>query len=412
LDLIFRSCESYVFVRRLCCLGSALLERSGKREQAPTNKNSEMHIQKYLKEQLDQLSYDAESGIAYGSIRLAADLAGLSEGGGLNRALKLHADLKPGKLAVYLMQKGFKGADFGGAKGLPADVITAIVGFYANKRHSGEEPKQGAIDSLEMLAQIGLTVAIKQAIGVAVDDRPPVVSADIAALIKLVTLQSSQIADLSAEVRQLAKQPTTVTREVVARTGRNAKIQELRCEEARLEQAHKDDPDQLRRDRAYMRAIISSELALAAQEADALHLVPVEGRAIPTGTYLDNQPVYRPAPLPAHLMLDKCVITVDKKGERRMSPKSKYQLHAAIMTLLRDFDQELLHGASLGHAIYTPRVLAELTEKNYRISKSFGEFLTAIGYERARDVRIANPIDKLPGCNVTYGIFKKVPTNG
>jgi hypothetical protein len=169
-----------------------------------------MNIQKYLKEQLDQLSYDAESGIAYGSIRLAARMAGVDESS-IRLALG-GAGTEATKLAEYLTSKGVEGAGLGTKKGISADVITAICTYYALK--AGRWCNDTAAESLEMFAQIGLTVAIKQAIGVAVDDRPPAVSPDIAALIQLVTQQSAQIQQLLAA--QTPQQ--TVKQQVVKRT--------------------------------------------------------------------------------------------------------------------------------------------------------------------------------------------------
>jgi hypothetical protein len=132
-----------------------------------------MNIQKYLKEQLDQLSYDAESGIAYGSIRLAARMAGVDQ---KSLGLQLKGEVATtSKLAEYLTSKGFEGEVAATKKGIPADVITAICTYYALK--AGRWCNDTAAESLEMFAQIGLTMAIKQAIGVAVDDRPPAVSA-------------------------------------------------------------------------------------------------------------------------------------------------------------------------------------------------------------------------------------------
>jgi hypothetical protein len=82
----------------------------------------------------------------------------------------------PTKLREYLDSTGFQGGETATQQGLPADVITAICTYYALK--AGRWCNDTAAESLEMFAQIGLTVAIKQAIGVAVGDRPPAVSAN------------------------------------------------------------------------------------------------------------------------------------------------------------------------------------------------------------------------------------------
>jgi hypothetical protein len=162
-----------------------------------------MNLVEYLQTQLDQLSYDQAAGIAYGSIRLTARLCGVDESS-VRTGIK-GAGQNTTRLRAYLDRQGFEGAGQT-EKGLPAALITAICRYY--DKHAEQYCTETAAAAVDMLNQIGLTVAIKQAIGVAVDDRLSAVSPDIAAMMQMFMQQQAQIAEQSAQISQLLAMQT------------------------------------------------------------------------------------------------------------------------------------------------------------------------------------------------------------
>lgn len=72
------------------------------------------------------------NGVGRASIRGVARLADVNDGG-LSKSLKTGAELEPSKLAVFLMQQGFEGADLAkfSETGIPDLAIASILEYYA-----------------------------------------------------------------------------------------------------------------------------------------------------------------------------------------------------------------------------------------------------------------------------------------
>lgn len=374
-----------------------------------------MKIQQYLKDRLDQLSYDKESGIAYGSVVLATELAGLDSNSTLGRQLRSASSLKPTNLAVFLMAQGFEGSSLQTPQGVSADVITAIIRYYANERYCGKgNVRQGAVDAVDMFAQIGLTVAIKQAIGVAVDDRPPAVSPDIAALIQLVTQQSAQIQQLLAN-----QSPPIVNREVVKRTGVAAEIQALRCESAQIwARDGQRDPNGAKQKMALIDAKIQALLVQDGDTGGYLHAVVTEGNGIGTGIFWHNREIFRPLPLPADRQIRKCETYIPSKTKnptmRALTDECRRDLCTALDTVMIGFDtKRLLHGGLLYHALYTEAAKAQVLAMDYRIGSAIGWYLKLRGWRRVTQKKHTVPNDCIGGL-MTYPVYEfvGVPTHG
>jgi hypothetical protein len=383
-----------------------------------------MKIDNYLNDRLDQLHYDKEAGVAYGSIRLAADLAGLAEGGGgLGKALKQGAYFSASKLATYLMTQGFEAAYFLTDKGIPADVITEIIAYYADKDLCGEKyVTLQAPKSMRMLAQIGLTVAIKQAIGVAVDDRLPAVSADVAAMMQMFMQQQTQIAEQSVQIQQLLAAQTpqqTVKQQVVKRTGVAAEIQSLRCESAQLwARDGQRDPNGAKQKMALIDAKIQALLIQDGDTSGYLHQVTAEGNGIGTGIFWHNREIFRPLPLAPERQIRKCETYIPSKTKnptmRALTDECRRDLCTALDTVMIGFDQKrLLHGGLLYHAIYTEEAKAQVLAMDYRIGSALGWYLKLRGWRRATQKKHTVPNDCIGGLQ-TYPVYEfvGVPTNG
>jgi hypothetical protein len=377
-----------------------------------------MNIQTYLKEQLAQLSYDAESGIAYGSIRLAARMAGVDD---KSLGLQLQgAVTETTKLGEYLASKGFEGAVTATQKGIPADVISAICTYYALK--AGRWCNDTAAESLDMFAQIGLTVAIKQAIGVSVDDRASLAPTDIAAMMQMFMQQQAQIAEQSAQISQLLAMqtpPPIVSREVVKRTGVAAEIQALRCESAQI--WARDGQRDLNGAKQKMALIDAKIQALLIQDGDTsgyLHKVTAEGNGIGTGIFWHNREIFRPLPLAPERQIRKCETYIPSKTKnptmRALTDECRRDLCTALDTVMIGFDQKrLLHGGLLYHAIYTEEAKAQVLAMDYRIGSALGWYLKLRGWRRATQKKHTVPNDCIGGLQ-TYPVYEfvGVPTNG